>query len=100
VAGAVVGGAAGGIIGALTSQGVPENDAHVYAEGVRRGGTLVSARVDNAMVGKARAILAEAGSVDVSRRRSEYEAGGWTRFDESAAPMTDEQLREMRHPPV
>jgi hypothetical protein len=98
VAGAVVGGAAGGIIGALTAEGVSEDDAHVYAEGVRRGGTLVSAHVDDVMVGKARAILAEAGSVNITRRRSEYEAAGWTRFDESAAPMTEEQLRETRHP--
>ncbi|RUU65256.1 hypothetical protein EOD03_37020, partial [Mesorhizobium sp. M7A.T.Ca.TU.009.01.1.2] len=45
VGGAVVGGAAGGIIGAMTESGVPENDAHVYAEGVRRGGTMVIARV-------------------------------------------------------
>ena len=34
-------------IGGLTESGVPENDAHVYAEGVRRGGTLVTARVDD-----------------------------------------------------
>jgi hypothetical protein len=32
--------------GSLTDAGVDERDAHVYAEGVRRGGTLVSARVD------------------------------------------------------
>ena len=36
-AGAVAGGAAGGIIGSLTRAGVDEDDAHVYAEGVRRG---------------------------------------------------------------
>jgi hypothetical protein len=33
--------------GALTGAGVPELDAHFYAEGVRRGGTLVTARVDD-----------------------------------------------------
>ena len=38
VTGAAVGGAAGGIIGGLTDAGVSEDDAHVYAEGVRRGG--------------------------------------------------------------
>src|SRR6185312_712604 len=43
IAGAAVGGAAGGIIGAMTDSGIPESDAHVYAEGVRRGGTLVTA---------------------------------------------------------
>jgi hypothetical protein len=39
--GAVAGGATGGIIGALTQAGVNKEEAHVYAEGVRRGGTLV-----------------------------------------------------------
>ena len=42
-AGAAVGGTAGGIIGALTQAGTSEEDAYIYAEGVRRGGTLVSA---------------------------------------------------------
>ncbi|MGF6178734.1 hypothetical protein ABIE33_007054 [Ensifer sp. 4252] len=42
-AGAIAGSAVGGIIGALTDSGVPEEDAHVYAEGVRRGETLVTA---------------------------------------------------------
>src|SRR5579864_5142656 len=40
---AIGGGVVGGIIGALTQAGVSEDDAHVYAEGVRRGGTLVTA---------------------------------------------------------
>ena len=44
-AGAAAGGLTGGIIGALTQAGVSDEDAQVYAEGVRRGGTLVTARV-------------------------------------------------------
>src|SRR6201992_4217524 len=48
--GAVIGGIAGGLVGALTHAGVPEADAHVYAEGVRRGGTLVTARVADDVV--------------------------------------------------
>ena len=36
--GAGVGAATGGILGGLTDLGVSENDAHTYAEGVRRGG--------------------------------------------------------------
>src|SRR5215510_4968389 len=39
--GAVAGGAVGGIIGALTQAGVPKQEAELYAEGIRRGGTLV-----------------------------------------------------------
>jgi hypothetical protein len=45
VAGAVAGGAAGGIAGALIEAGISENEAGQFAEGVRRGGTLVTIRV-------------------------------------------------------
>ena len=48
IAGAVVGAAAGavtgGIVGALTGDGMTVADANVYAEGVRRGGTLLTVR--------------------------------------------------------
>lgn len=43
-----MGAAAGGLVGVLTKEGVLERDAEVYAEGVRRGGVLVSAKVDDA----------------------------------------------------
>src|SRR3984885_15366269 len=46
--GAATGAATGGIVGALTQAGVSEDDAHSYAEGVRWGGALVSARVGEA----------------------------------------------------
>jgi hypothetical protein len=45
LAGVVAGGAAGGVVGALIEAGVSENDAAGYAEGVRRGGTLITIRV-------------------------------------------------------
>ena len=45
LAGVVAGGAAGGVVGALIEAGVGENDAAGYAEGVRRGGSLVTIRV-------------------------------------------------------
>src|SRR4029077_1829266 len=48
LAGAGVAGAAGGLLGALTAAGVSVDTAHVYAEGVRRGGGVVAVRVDEA----------------------------------------------------
>jgi uncharacterized membrane protein len=45
LAGAAAGGAAGGIVGALIQVGLSENDAAQYAEGVKRGGSLVTIRV-------------------------------------------------------
>lgn len=83
--GAAVGGAAGGLVGALTHAGVPEADAHIYAEGVRRGGSLVSARVSDDLVATARDILdSDDSQVDIDTRRASYQQEGWTGFDESA----------------
>lgn len=80
-AGAIVGGGAGGLIGAMTETGVPERDAHVYAESVRRGGTLVMARVSDERRAEAERIMDQRASIDAARRRAEYEREGWTRFD-------------------
>ncbi|HMI44132.1 MAG TPA: hypothetical protein VK516_10930, partial [Gemmatimonadaceae bacterium] len=48
LAGAAAGGAAGSVLGALTQAGVSKEDADIYAEGLRRGGAVVSARVPDA----------------------------------------------------
>lgn len=96
-AGALAGGAAGGLIGALTSSGVSEEDAHVYAEGVRRGGTLVTARVDEGRVAEAEAILRRSNWVDPTERRRAYMKEGWTRFDDSLDPYSPEQIEQERN---
>ncbi len=46
--GAGVGAAAGGLVGSLTGAGVSEADAQTYQQHVNEGGTLVTARVDDA----------------------------------------------------
>jgi hypothetical protein len=96
VAGAVVGGATGGLIGALTDSGVSEADAHVYAEGVRRGGTLVTARVDEARQAEAEAILKGSNWVDPVARRRNYEEGGWKGFDPALDPYSADQIADDR----
>ncbi len=96
VAGAVVGGAAGGIVGALTDSGVDERDAHVYAEGVRRGGTLVTAKVDESRSSEAEAILQRSNWVDLPTRRTAYEGQGWTSFDDKADPYSQAEIEEER----
>ena len=45
LAGAAAGGTAGGIVGALIQAGLSEKDAARYAEGVKRGGSLITIRV-------------------------------------------------------
>jgi hypothetical protein len=92
VAGAVAGGAAGGIIGSLVSAGVPEEHAHVYAEGVRRGGSIVVAKVDEAKVDEASAILKRSNLVDPVERRRTYEQDGWSRFDDTRDPYSHDEI--------
>ena len=94
--GAVVGGAAGGLVGSLTSAGVSEHDANFYAEGVRRGGTLVAARVPDGQAPLAREIMERYRWVDPAVRGAAYRQSGWTRFDENAPVYTPEQIEEER----
>ncbi len=82
----------------MTKSGVPENDARVYAERVRHGGTMVTARVEKELVLKAEAILRGANAVDVPARRKEYQAAGWTGFDpDSADTYTSDHIDAARH---
>lgn len=80
VTGAGAGAAAGGLLGALVGSGVDEKEAHVYAEGVRRGGTLLSVRAEEARLQQAEAILARHSTVDISSRGADYRAGGWSGY--------------------
>jgi hypothetical protein len=94
VGGAVVG-AAGGIVGALTHAGVSEEEAHVYAEAVRRGATLVSAKVADDRVAVAEAGLALLPTVDVAARGASYREAGWNGYDVQAPIYSeDEAVRE------
>lgn len=92
VGGAVIGGAAGGLVGALTHAGVPEQDAHVYAEGVRRGGTLVTAKVPDDLVSPAQGILNGERSVDVTARGNAYREQGWAGFDPEAPEYSADEV--------
>ena len=91
-AGAVVGGATGGVIGALTGSDITEDDAHVYAESVRRGGTLVTARVHDDRVIEAQSLLDQTGRINISERRRTYSEGGWSEFDPDLPPRDPKQV--------
>ena len=93
--GAAAGGATGGIIGALSQQaGVTDEEANVYAEGLRRGGALVSAKVNDDQAVRAQSIL-DRSAVRVADRAAAYRKSGWTTYTPTAKPFTrDEVLRE------
>jgi len=94
-AGMAAGGTTGGVIGALTHAGVNKEDAHVYAEGIRRGGTLVTAKVPDADRSRYQSILNRS-AIDLTARGAAYRQDGWTGFDERASPYTPDQVRRDR----
>ena len=93
--GALAGGAAGSIIGALVESGVPEEDAHVYAEGLRRGGVLLTVRTDSATTTNIENILDQY-AVNTRDRAEAYRRTGWTSFDAASKPYTADQIRAER----
>jgi len=88
---AAAGAATGGIIGAFTQAGVSEEDASHYAEGIRRGGTLVSARIPDS--DRARV---EQSSVDLRQRSAAWQKSGWTGFDAATPPLSPDDIRRER----
>jgi hypothetical protein len=86
----------GGFLSRLFEWNVPERDAHVYAEGVRRGGSLLKLRVDDDDVDRAVAVLERGNVVDVDERETAYRSSGWTGYDETATPYDDTSATEER----
>ncbi|MBR0950362.1 hypothetical protein [Bradyrhizobium canariense] len=93
--GAVAGGATGGVVGALTQAGVSDEEAPLYAEGVRRGGTLVSARVPEADRARYEAILNQS-AVNLRDRSAAWQKAGWKTYDPSAQPYGADEVRRER----
>ena len=92
--GALAGGAAGSLIGALVESGVPEEDAHVYAEGLRRGGVVLTVRAPQGSATRIEEILNQY-AVDTRSRADDYRRAGWTGFGD-ASPYTADQIRSER----
>ncbi len=96
LAGIAGGTAVGGLLGALTGYGVSEPDAHVYSEGVRRGGTLVTVRAEDARAAEAERILNAQSPVNIEARRDYYRGSGWTAYDPKAPGYTADEIRKER----
>ena len=86
LAGAIAGAAAGGLVGMLVDAGVSKEDAEVYSEAIRRGGTLVTVRTDDIRAPTAEAILSRHRPIDPLIRRKEYSQAGWKGYDPAAKP--------------
>src|ERR1700688_4527887 len=90
-----IGGVAGGLLGALTNAGISEEDAQVFVEGVRRGGTVVAARVPQSELPRIVPIVNQS-AVNLQERSELYRKSGWQSFDPNAVPYTAYQVRSER----
>jgi hypothetical protein len=95
--GAGAGAGIGGLVGALAGSGVEHEHAHVYAEGVRRGDTLVTIRAEDGQAEEAERIMQSFSPADVTAREASYRADdGWTGFDETRGAMSPAELQAER----
>src|ERR1700749_3632977 len=78
-AGAVSGGVAGGIVGALVESGTSKENAELYAEALRRGGAIVTAKVPEDEQTKYAAIM-DKSAFDIVAREPAYRKTGWTGY--------------------
>ena len=71
----------------LTSRGVPEDEAHFYAEGARRGGMLVCVRaMDDDEAAEAAELMSAHGAVDIEACSSGWREAGWSgRYEPQAS---------------
>ena len=102
--GAGIGAAAGGLAGSLTHVGVSEDDAHAYAEGVRRGGTLVTVKADESLTPQVTSILDRNGTIDMDERTQTWRDEGWSgtlsTVTPSEASSSAEPMRPVSTQPV
>ena len=66
-----------GIWASIKNAFLPDHDRHTYEEGVRRGGFLLTADVDDDAVGEAVNVLEEANTVDIDERAQSWRSSGW-----------------------
>ncbi len=91
--GAGAGAVAGGLVGAMVNAGMPKEDADRYAEGVRRGGTLLLLRVQpGERAQDAHRILNSHNPLDLDDRSRRWQESGWRGYEPDAAPLTRQEI--------
>ncbi len=68
----------------------PDDDRSLYAEGLRRGGFLVSASVDDTTSETAHEILDDEGAIDMDERADLWRTEGWGAREQQAAASRED----------
>lgn len=73
------------------------DEVSTYSEAVRRGGVVLSVELpDDASIEPVRETLESAGAVDVNAREQYWREQGWTGYDETAKPFTEDEIARER----
>ena len=67
-----------GFWGALGGWFLPDEDRHTYAEGLRRGGYLISVNASDEQYERVLDILDDEGTIDLDERADSWRAEGWS----------------------
>jgi uncharacterized protein (TIGR02271 family) len=70
----------GGFLDALKDLFMPDEDRHTYAEGLRRGGYLVTVTAGTTDYDRVLDILDDEGTVDIGERESSWRSDGWAGY--------------------
>jgi uncharacterized protein (TIGR02271 family) len=72
-----------GLWGSLADALFPEEDSYTYAEGVRRGGYLLSVRVPDGLEDQATEVLERYEPIDMDERAESWRQSGWAAYQAS-----------------
>jgi uncharacterized protein (TIGR02271 family) len=78
----------------LTERGVPVQEASAYAEGVRRGGTLVVVNASDNEAERGIEIMQQLHTVDIDERVAQWREEGWSYAPSSAVPQTAAEVSQ------
>ncbi|WP_426957766.1 YsnF/AvaK domain-containing protein [Muricoccus radiodurans] len=67
---------------------ISDEDRYTYSEGIRRGGYVVSAVVDETQVTHAMDVFEQHGAVDLDAREAEWRKSGWTGYQATSTGTT------------
>jgi uncharacterized protein (TIGR02271 family) len=73
-----------GFFASLKDLFMPDDDRHAYGEGIRRGGFMLAAEVDEHQADEACRILEQSSSVDFDQRQDDWRQQGWAGYQADA----------------
>jgi hypothetical protein len=96
--GALAGAPTGGLVaGLVKTHHIDDVDAEIYAEGVRRGETLLTVQVAESEVSRTRDLLNKYSPTDIHNESSTWRSEeGWSKFDETATPYKNTDVETYR----